>query len=285
MHALFTVVGMDVPHERVRSYWRVHRHELKETWATNHPASDDHVPFALYGDSAKIHDDGTKMCGIYISLPAVWRPHSSRCSRWCVFALEDHKMYRHITLHLVFQRLVWSCNLLFHGHYPEDPTRRLCGGRVFCVTELKGDWQWHKNAMRFRSTWQSLKAVCFLCNANGRSSDPGMLYYCLDESPSWKFYNLTEFLADQMTLTGPCFLNNLKFSTCGLRGVVYILTYSYRVGYLSLPFCHPSVAEAHIFFFMASIQKFFSPALCTRSTWGCCMMWTVVAWYFAAYVK
>ena len=133
-------------------------------------------------------------------------------------------MYRHITLHLVFQRLVWSCNLLFHGHDPEDPTRRLCGGRVFCVTELKGDWQWHKIAMRSRSTWQSLKEVCFLCNASGRSSDPGMLYYCLDESPSWKFYNLTEFLAEQMTLTGPCFLNKFQVLNVWFERVVYMFT-------------------------------------------------------------
>ena len=206
MNALVTSIGIDIPEQRVRDYWRVHRHELKEDWATSSPATDSHIPCALYGDSAKISDDGTKVIGLFISLPAVWKPQSSRCARWCVFAMEEHKLFGHHTLNAVFRRLTYSCNILFDGIDPDHPERLLCNGRKFTVTELKGDWQWLKIQMRFQSSWQNLKSVCFLCNSKGRSDVPGELHYCMDETPAWRCYDLTSFLANQMTLPDPCFL-------------------------------------------------------------------------------
>lgn len=206
MDALITKVGVDIPVARVHEYWRVHRDELKEDWAVASPASRDHIPFAFYGDSAKIHDDGTKIVGIFITFPAVWRPRSARNGRWCLFALEEHKLYGHHTLHCVLQRFVYSANLLFNGVDPDDNSKFLAGGRKFVVTELKGDWQWHKWTMRFVSSWQNLKTVCFLCDAKGRSAgDPGMLYYCMDENPKWNHYDLQGFLANQMAgVVDPC---------------------------------------------------------------------------------
>ena len=205
MHVLMTSIGIDIPHERVRDYWRTHRDLLKEDWATNSPATPEHIPFALYGDGAKIKDDGTKIVGIFVSLPAVWRPRSSRCARWCVFALEEHKLYGHHTLTAVFRRLTYSCNLLFNGLGPTG--NRLCNGRVFTVTEIKGDWQWLKVSMRFRSSWQNVDSVCFLCDAKARCDhDPSKLHYCANENPGWTSYTLTTFLADQMTMPDPCYL-------------------------------------------------------------------------------
>eukprot|EP00435_Cladocopium_sp_Y103_P007960 s4344_g2.t1 len=206
MDALITKVGVDIPMARVHEYWRVHRDELKEDWAVASPASREHIPFAFYGDAAKIHDDGTKILGVFITFPAVWRPKSARNGRWCVFALEEHKLFGHHTMHCVLQRLVYSANLLFHGVDPDDNSRFLAGGRKFVVTELKGDWQWHKLTMRFVSSWTNLKTVCFLCDAKGRSgNDPGMLYYCMDEDPKWNHYDLQGFLANQMAgVVDPC---------------------------------------------------------------------------------
>lgn len=208
MHILLTFVGVDIPTSRVREYWRKHRHELQEDWAVHSPASDEHIPFAVYGDSAKIREDGTKVIGVFLSMPAVWRPKSTRCARWCVFALEEHKQFGHHTLHSVFRRITYSCNILFHGVDPDDANLTLCGGRKFTVTEIKGDWQWLKLTMRFRSSWQGVDSVCFLCDAKGRSGDPKQLHYCLDEHPNWTAYNLTTFLADQMTLPEPCALTS-----------------------------------------------------------------------------
>ena len=95
-HQLFTSIGVDVPREIVRQYWKVHRIDLKEDWATSSDASDEHIPFAFYGDSAKIKDDGTKIIGLYLSMPQVWGP-KSRFARWCVFAIEEQKCFGHHT--------------------------------------------------------------------------------------------------------------------------------------------------------------------------------------------
>lgn len=175
MHALVTELGLDIPMQRVHDYWRIHRDELQDDWAVQSPASNDHIPFALYGDGAKIHDDGTKVAGIFLSLPAVWKPRSCRCARWCVFAIEEHVQYHRYTMDAVLRFVTASSNVLFHG---VDPITGLvlCNGLKFTVTELKGDWQWHKLVMRFRSSWQKLDSVCFLRDAKGRSHDPLKLH-------------------------------------------------------------------------------------------------------------
>ena len=211
MHALMVSVGVDIPPKRVQNYWRTHRDELQEDWAIQSPASDSHIPMAIYGDSAKVKDDGAKVVGIFLSMPAVWRPPSSRCARWCGFAVEEHKLYGYETLDAVFRRVTYSCNLLFDGRDPSEPNKLLCNGRVFSVTELKGDWQWLKLTMRFRSSWQNVDQVCFLCNATARSDDPGQLHYCMDQHPTWRCYDLTTFLAEQMDMRHPCFLTMPNF--------------------------------------------------------------------------
>jgi hypothetical protein len=221
MHALMTTVGVEIPEERVQSYWATHRDELQEDWACQSPATRSHISMAVYGDSAKIRDDGTKVTGIFVSMPAVWRPMSGRCARWCVFAMEEHKLHAHYTLDYVFRRLTYSCNLLFDGLDPEHPGQVLCGGRKFTVTEIKGDWQWLKFTMRFYSSWTKPDLVCFLCNAKGRCHDASQLYYCLDDHPNWTNYNVTTFLADQMTtLDDPCFLTSFGTVCFVLKNVL-----------------------------------------------------------------
>lgn len=209
-HSLMTEIGLEIPESKVKEFWRVHREELKEEWACKSPASDRHVPFAIYGDGAKIRDDGTKICGIFLSFPAVWRPRSARCGRWCVFAIEEHKLFGHATLDEVYRKLTWSCNVLFSGNDPDRPGRTLCNGRVFTCTEIKGDWQWLKQSMHFKSTWQTLKEVCFLCDTLGRSNDPKKLYYCCDERPNWREYDVISFMSKQMGDGTPCFLDEIS---------------------------------------------------------------------------
>ena len=212
VHELFTSVGLDISPATVRAYWNHHRNVIKEPWACNSPASPDHIPMALYGDAAKILDDGTKIVGIFASLPAVWRPCSSRCARWCLFAVEEHKLYGPHTLNAVFRRIVFSCNLLFHGTDPDQPGLVLAQGRKFVVTELKGDWLRHKQIWRFFSSWTRVAEVCFRCSAKGRSRNPAELFYCLDEHPAWEEYDVAGFLARQLVEPHPCRLARIMFS-------------------------------------------------------------------------
>lgn len=196
-HQLFTTVGLKIPASEVRAYWQHHRDFLREEWAVQSPASSEHIPIAIYGDSAKILDDNTKMIGLFISMPAVWRPLSTRCSRWCVFALEEHKLHSFHTLNAVFKRIVYSCNILFNGHDPDRPNLLIAGGQKFSVTELKGDWLWHKEIFRFHAAWNRIDSVCFRCTAQGRSNTTSELFYCMDNA-SWTEFDLASFLAHQL---------------------------------------------------------------------------------------
>lgn len=258
MDVLVTTIGVSIPPSRVNAYWRVHRDELKEDWAVYSPATKDHIPFALYGDSAKILDDGTKIVGIYVSLPAVWRPRSGRCARWCIFALEEHRFYGHYTLDGVLRRIVYSCNLLFDGIDPDQPDQLLANGRKFICTELKGDWAWHKWCIRFRSSWQRLDQVCFLCNAKGRSDDASELYYCLDDTPGWEHYTLVKFLAEQMVDPDPCFLDSFIIES--LICVFFLIDVSPIYVLHQYNMCNQS--KAHIYCWLDFILELSSAAVC-----------------------
>ena len=202
-HELFMNVGVTVPAERVHNYWKTHREELKEDWAMQSPASCDHIPFALYGDGCKIMDDGTKVVGLFLSMPAVWRPQSSRCGLWCIFALEEHKCYGYHTMHTILRHITCSCSMLFEGRAD------LVGGRKFCITELKGDWQFLKQELNFRSNWNRLDACCFLCTAKIKSANPKDLFYALEDQ-NWVNYDLISFLVDQLGhCANPSFLAHL----------------------------------------------------------------------------
>lgn len=54
----------------------------------------------------------------------------------------------------------------------------------FAVTEIRGDWSWHKKVFRFRETsWNGIK-MCHWCRAlsAGQWSD---LYWNLGDSSNW----------------------------------------------------------------------------------------------------
>ena len=97
--------------------------------------------------------------GIYVSLPAVWRPRSGRCAGWGIFALEEHSFYGHYTLNEVLRRIVYSCNLLFDGIDPDQPDQLLANGRKFVRTELIGDWAWQKWIQMVHAFWFQLAKV------------------------------------------------------------------------------------------------------------------------------
>lgn len=195
LHQLFTTVGLKIPASCVKEFWHFKRCVSKEAWALQSPASDEHIPLALYGDGVRLYSNqDVKMYGIWISLP-LWRCSSSRCSRWCVAAIEHWKLYGSQTLDTIMERLTYSLNLLFKGFGPDGD--QLCGGRKFTVTELKGDWGWHKVVFQFWSAWNRKDSVCFRCNA---TAIPGVedakLFW--DETADWREFSLEQFLVAQL---------------------------------------------------------------------------------------
>ena len=220
---LFDVVGVDIPASAVRSFWR-HHHAVRSPWLETCEASIDHVPVALYGDGARCRQQAyrpvEKVLGLCLSLP-LWRPKSSRFSRWLLFSIDETLLYKRKTLNAVFRRLVWSINSMFTGCFPvRDELGRPLNdakagrpltkcGRAFAFTELRGDWSYFALIFGFNSSWKAgtNKSVCFLCEAFG-AGNPGNQYYHIDENcRCWgSMYNKASFLAREMPNQDICYL-------------------------------------------------------------------------------
>lgn len=195
--------GLTIPQELVTAFW-ARKREAGEEWALQSPATPQHIPIAIYGDSARLYatQADSKFLGIFISFP-LWRPKSTRYSRWCIFSLENKRLYGRETLHTVLSRITFKLNLLFENGIegPDGvPLRFVC-------TEIRGDWEWHKQLFDLTSSWKGITSVCFRCDCAARSDNPKKLYYCLDEDPDWKDFTLPEFLANQIKHQPTCALS------------------------------------------------------------------------------
>ena len=212
--------GLDIPQERVREYWTFAR-DLEQPWATFSPASQDHIPVGVWGDSATVYTEfgRYKILAIFMSLP-LWRPKSVRYSRFLLFTMESDRLLDHRSLLPIWRRIVWSLNCSFNGTWPAcgPQGERLTGGQAsrnagkplcasgakFCCTEIRGDWAWLKETFRFPAcAWNALK-VCYRCPAR---SDSLMHYYRHDGSGNYwlgKEFSLVQFLNQRMPATDPC---------------------------------------------------------------------------------
>ena len=189
---LFTETGLDIPSEAVRQFWHVVRDLGREPWAVASPASRDHIPLGIYGDSCQIKG-GEKMMGIFLSLP-LWRPKSTRCSRFLMVAIEESRLWPSETCDTIMGFLVSSLNLLFDGF--DENGQTLAKGRPFTVTEMRGDWLYHKMVWQFSSRWNRLKDICYLCDCKGRSQKDEELFWNVDGQ--WHEYDRVDFILRQL---------------------------------------------------------------------------------------
>ncbi len=244
IYYLWNHVGIHIEPNQVAHYWRFNR-EHGAAWAVNHEASEKHIPLAVYGDAAKTRSTPLgpeKVLGVFLSCP-LWRPRSIRCSRWLVFAIMEDQLYSWKTLHQIYRRIVFSLNILFTGIMPskgiddgELPKIQVQPGQPlfkqklrFAVTEIRGDWAYHKELFRFKSSWKAgaTMPVCFLCKAMS-AEEPFYFKVALD-SPCWNtLYNLTDFLTEQMPDKGSWLLPILEtmmfllqLRTCGEKPHTY----------------------------------------------------------------
>ena len=215
---LWETIGVEVPMDAVRQYWR-HNRQFGAPWAQHHPAAEDYIPLAIYGDSCSTKSVNFgpryKILGIFLSCP-LWRPKSVRASRWLLFCIDEKHLYRHHTLDTVLAYVCWAMNNLFTGKFPHcdmhgsaltgskaDRAGKWIAGRdlKFAMTELRGDWLWYQMLFRLRSSWLAgvTQPVCFLCPA--MSSGPNRYWELSESSPLWnQQYSLAEFLTKQIPL-------------------------------------------------------------------------------------
>lgn len=226
IHYLWNVIGIDVSESQVRQFWQ-HNRARGCRWAVHSQSSERTMPLGIYGDAVKIrstYQGIEKMQGIFLSVP-LFRPRSVRCSRWLLFCCQEELLFGHHTLDCVLRYLTWAFNQLHTGKYPtcgpngEAPPENAQSksGKWICekerwtfqITEIQGDWQWHKIVFRFHSSWKggSNLPVCFKCKCF-TVGDPGKLYYHVEEhSQLWttEYPTVADFIAEQCP-DDPCAL-------------------------------------------------------------------------------
>lgn len=219
---LFDEVEVEVLQSDVSEYW-AHARRMGEPWARLSPASEQHVPLGIHGDAARLWTQYRveKICAVFLNMPT-FRPRSVRYSRWMLFSIPRDKLVKNRTLNIVWEKLVWSLNACFSGVNPSEGPRGgpltgkdlaragrpLCRTRrTFCVTELRGDWEWHRDIWRFTASWQG-QDVCFKCPAVTKGNER-YVYYNTGPTSSWlqEEFTLEQFISRRLKERQLCTLS------------------------------------------------------------------------------
>ena len=221
---LFNEVELEMPSCDVQTFWN-HSRTLGEPWACAHPAIEWHVPVGLHGDGAKLWTQYRveKYVAVWLNLLnlPLFRPRSIRHSRFLLFSMPKHKMVKNRSLNVFWRKVCWSLNAAFTGQNPsvgpgglplagehlERAGHPICKSeRKFALTELRGDWEWHRDIWRFCASWQS-QVICFRCPALTRGNWP-YVYYNNSSTCRWdqEEFSLNQFVARRLTERQLCAL-------------------------------------------------------------------------------
>ena len=147
-----------------------------------HPATPHHNPVGVAGDDARYNLAGQKAIIMMVSM-VLHEPRRLEVCRYPFFILREGLSLGKRTLHNVLKVLSWSLNIAFMGAYPalgpfnEDfsknrrarPGGRLYGG-PFALSELRGDWKWHREIFDLRNHYAS-NCICLFCRATKSRGD------------------------------------------------------------------------------------------------------------------
>lgn len=196
---LFDECHVKIPETEIQKFWD-HSLLVGEPFA-NPVSSPGRIPLGFYGDAAQLITKvrREKLMCFWMNLP-LFRPRSVRYSRFLLWACDSRSLFLNRTTNAVLRWICWSMNILYDGVNPHsrpggrELTRAEAqragypvtnGHHLFQVTELRGDWEFHKSVWNFKSSWVSVQ-VCFRCPAMTRSDDVGLLYWNADdENSTW----------------------------------------------------------------------------------------------------
>ena len=226
---LFGEVGLHISMSEVQQFWD-HSRAVGERWAVESPASSMHIPLGMHGDAARLWTQYRveKYVAIWLNLP-LFRPMSSRHSRFLLFSVPSSVMVKNRTLNRVWRRLVWSFESAYLGMNPVtgEGGRALTGSDVeragkpltprnerFALCELRGDWEWFCLVWRFHASWQALN-TCFLCPARSKG-DSSLLYHYVEDDSSCihREFTFHEFVSQRLKDRHLCNLTvDINFSS------------------------------------------------------------------------
>ena len=212
--------GVNLSAADVHYYWQ--HVERYFPWGSSHPAQSEkkHWPISLYGDEARYTDSAglvEKIAVVNLSF-VLWRPASTRNSRFVVWALRESLCVQHKTLWSVYAYLKWCLEWLYLGLKPSagylgaalrrnlrrstesnDP-EPLCKREIQCaLVELRADWAWHSFSCQLVPRWNSNKP-CFKCTAAGHER----LDFSLSASWISKQVSHTTFMETMLKGPQPC---------------------------------------------------------------------------------
>lgn len=202
-------------------YWR-HAWQVREPWAIGCPATEEHIPIGLHGDSARLWSQNKfeKVMAVTLNI-CLFRPRSVRFSRWCLFSCPHHLVYKNRTLNAFWRRIAWSLEHAFQGVHPLSRpggkpllTKRerdhggqqlSSSGARWALTECRGDWEWHVQVFRPKASWQATK-VCFRCPAQSKDNH---LYWAHGDDCTWESaeYGLQAFISQRLKENNLCALD------------------------------------------------------------------------------
>jgi len=209
---LFDVCGLEIAPSDLHKFWDT-------AIANGVPGADEtsrnRIPLGFYGDAAQLvtRVRKEKLTCFFLNLP-LFRPRSIRCSRFILWACDTALLYLNRTTNTILRWIVWSLNALYVGLNPSnrpggrDLTEKekaragtpiTNGHHLFQVTELRGDWEFHKALWQFRSSWKAIN-ICFRCPAKSKCEESGLLYWNdnLDSEWSKQEYNTNEFISQML---------------------------------------------------------------------------------------
>ena len=145
-------------------------------------------PIGIHGDEANIgiiSQPYSKVIGMTLSIP-VYRPKSTRISRYLMFALESSTLVDVVkTVNPILRRIVDSLNKC---------TESGILGRKFILTEMRGDQAWFYFLFQHKARWTSIN-ICFRCGAHTR---PDQDCYALYDAGSTNRRSTREFIIEEL---------------------------------------------------------------------------------------
>ena len=213
---LLEKAGLQISKGELYKYWS-HAAEFGQKLAQG--VSHDTQPVGIYGDAARAFTkfSSVNVVGIFFNL-VLWKPRSVRMSRYLLFSIPEHQLWKHKTLNTVFRRITWSLNCLHDGFHPQldqydqplpGHLAKLAGKPLQrCkLTEIRGDWSWHKKIFRFeRTSWNGIQ-MCHHCRAVSQSPDSSDLYWNF-HSNNWddRPFTLEKFINERTPAKDMCYL-------------------------------------------------------------------------------
>lgn len=166
-------------------------------------------PVGIHGDEACMGLNNApydKVMGVFLSLP-LFRPRSTRISRFLLFALETAKVVDvQNTVNPILQHIVASLN---------HCTERGIEGRRMILTELRGDQLWFRFLFNHASWWKTVH-VCFRCKCSTR---PDSLNYVNYDGWVGTSRTTREFIEEEL----PVEMSYLLVETTHLLGNVLLV--------------------------------------------------------------